>query len=255
MTVPIFAINLDHRVDRWQRLSRDLEAIGLSATRIAAVDKSTLADDPATVRMGVGHVACLRSHCKVWNAFLATSAPSALVLEDDAELHSDLPEVISCLDWWPLGHGIVRLEWITDRNWFGRPVGCVHCAGFQYKIRPILYRCVGSAGYLIDRTTAEKLAALVSSSDNAVMPVDLLLFQPYWSSIARRIRPTQLVPAIVRQRPVEVVGSDIGENGIDGQFGVKPKWAFRYRYKLRLLSRSVLAGQARKMRIPFGTGS
>ena len=103
--------------------------------------------------------------------------------------------------------------------------------------------------------TARKLISLASSSDDDIMPVDLLLFQPYYSNFARETRPLQLFPALIRQRSIEVVGSDTGEVGVDGIYPFKPSRAFRYRYKFRLYSQLALTGQAERIRIPFGNAS
>ena len=107
--IPTFVINLDRSKDRWKLISENLDQIGLDATRISAIDKAQLHDHPATLRLGVGHVACLQSHCKAMAAFLATDAPAALVLEDDAELSSAVPDIIRDIDWWPEEHGVVHL--------------------------------------------------------------------------------------------------------------------------------------------------
>ena len=249
MSVPIFSINLDSRPDRWRMQSRNLEQIGLSATRIEAMDKAELTDDPQTRWMGHGHVACLRSHGRALEAFLNTGALAAVILEDDAELHPDLSKVISCLDWWPKQHGLVHLECFAERPWLGCPLGFTQSG---QEVRPILEKYLGSAGYLIDRVTAVELVSLLPTSR---MPMDILLFNPNWSGFARRTLPLQLVPALVRQRPNQVVGSDIGEfSGISDYVRFKPSRAFRYPHKFRMRVLLAMTGQARRMSVPFGTG-
>ncbi len=81
--LPVFVINLDRRPDRWTAVRGQLDRIGIEATRIPAIDKESLAGDPALLKMGAGHVACARSHYKAMQALVDCGAPAALILEDD----------------------------------------------------------------------------------------------------------------------------------------------------------------------------
>ena len=180
-------------------------------------------------------------------AFPATDAPAALILEDDAELHSGLPKVISCLDWWPDGHGVVSLQCHVERPWPSRPVGFT---GFGHELRPIPERNTGAAGCLIDRRTAAELVAMVP---DIRMPVDILLFRVNWSGFARRIRPLLLTPTLIHQRPIEVVGTDTGEWKVDGVTRFRPSPIFRCPHKLRLRCWLAPTGQAKRMQVPVGS--
>lgn len=247
MTIPTFAINLDRRPDRWRLLSENLKQIGLFATRIQAVDKAILTNDPRIDLMGAGHAACLQSHLKALTAFLITDAPAALILEDDAELHPDLPKVISRLDWWPLGHGSISLQCYLDRPWLGRTTGFT---GFGHELRPILEKNTGAAGYLIKREAASEL---VANSTGIGMPIDITLFYPNFSGFARRHHPLLMIPTLVRQRPDEVVGSDLFEPDFDGIFRFKPSRAYRYPHKFRMRYLLAPIGQARRIPVPYGS--
>jgi hypothetical protein len=94
----IFVINLNRRGDRWQFISTHLSAIGLTFSRIDAVDAFSLRDSPTSlVRTAIE--ACWLSH-QIAFGMLAHSAESvALILEDDAVLSDDvhwptlLPEI------------------------------------------------------------------------------------------------------------------------------------------------------------------
>ena len=132
MTLPVFVINPDSRPDRWAAMSAQLDRLGIAAERIPAVDARLLAaqeeweqrtngNAPEWHVDDLGAVACALSHCKAWGALLASRHPAALVLEDDAELASDLPALLESLDWWPAGVSLVRLETIGRRSGFSVP--------------------------------------------------------------------------------------------------------------------------------------
>lgn len=101
--IPAFVINLDRRQDRWAATSRDLDRLGIEATRLPALDaQSATKDDLAPVvdlngwarkrDLDLGSAACLVSHRNALARFLReTDAPAALILEDDVKLASDLP--------------------------------------------------------------------------------------------------------------------------------------------------------------------
>jgi hypothetical protein len=100
--LPVIAINLSHRTDRWQILSRRMSAIGLSklvrapaieGARLPANLVAALLRSPAdaTGRGPRSHltltppaIGCFLSHLAIWQWLLGTDLPRVLVLEDDA---------------------------------------------------------------------------------------------------------------------------------------------------------------------------
>lgn len=104
MNVAILAINLDRSTDRWEILADRATALGLSLTRVSAVDgkltpeaEREAVDDAAFRRntgrlMLPGEYGCYRSHIKALNAFLTTTNDIALIIEDDVELSADLKD-------------------------------------------------------------------------------------------------------------------------------------------------------------------
>ena len=102
LDLPIVVINLPHRTDRWQALSRRMAAVGLDKLiRVPAVEGARLSVDhmaallraPASdideaprshlalTRPAIG---CFLSHLAVWRWALGANVPRLLVLEDDA---------------------------------------------------------------------------------------------------------------------------------------------------------------------------
>ncbi len=100
--VPVVAINLRHRPDRWQLLTRRMAAVGIDklirapaieGARVPRGQIAALLRSPADLaeRAPPGHltltppaVGCFLSHLAVWRWMLDTGLPRLLVLEDDA---------------------------------------------------------------------------------------------------------------------------------------------------------------------------
>ena len=210
MTLPIYVINLDRRPDRWSAISDDLNRIGLTAHRISAIDRLSLSQqtEEMSMAMGVGEEACLLSHCKALNEFLSSSHPAALILEDDAEVASDIPGCLQFIDWWPRNTGLLQLGLLAEKvRLIGPCIGQTPCGRRLY---PILHRSGGSAGYLINRETAQIIlnhcaeppyrSGSCSVGQLSPMPIDHLMFNMYRSPLARRLKPVQVNPAMVRQK-------------------------------------------------------
>ena len=238
--VPAFVINLDRRPGRWRAISENLDRIGVRAQRVSAIDGWMLSsmDDPAFELMGSGHVGCARSHYKAYAAFLASPAPAALILEDDAEVGGSVASLLRSLEWWPEGHGLVHLgspENIRTRRrcCLARPVGHAPC---RRQPRPILRKHLGAFGYLTDRATAGRILDI---APHVPAPIDHLLFDMVDLPVARRARPLQMTPAPIRHRPHALVGSDTQsprDQELKNWLGRKPWKAnktVRVRHKVR----------------------
>ena len=102
LDLPVIVINLPHRTDRWQTLSRRMSAVGLTKLiRVPAVEGARLSDSKIAALLGSpadgideaprSHltltrpaIGCFLSHLAVWRGLLGTNRPRMLVLEDDA---------------------------------------------------------------------------------------------------------------------------------------------------------------------------
>lgn len=216
--IPAYVINLDRRPDRWEIISANLDRIGVKAERIPAVDARLLerqeereldadGDEPHR-KVDVGALACAWSHRKAIRAFLDTSAPAALILEDDTELADDTATLLCGVEWWPRGMLAVRLEWCypVGRKWRGAVP--LWPAEMQTPTGRGVHRLEraggGSCAYIVTRKAAELLLPALAEPDN---PVDQMLWNQRRSKIARRFRPYQVVPAMARQR--DAAGTDL----------------------------------------------
>jgi glycosyl transferase family 25 len=160
-----WVINLDRAPDRLQRIAAQLDRLGLPWTRLAAVDARTLqpaqraALDEATYRRrhGMtplpGELGCYLSHLAVVQAFLASDARFALVLEDDVKLGDGLPEVLrglaTCAEHWDM----VKLSAVHS----GTPVPVREVAPGRH-LAVMLSKCTGASAYLINRRAAQAYA-------------------------------------------------------------------------------------------------
>lgn len=204
MSLPIYVINLDRRPDRWEAVAENLGRLGFQPTRITAVDAKIVPDEQLKQRvaiespflgMGRGSEANVLSHCKAWEALLDSSHPAALVAEDDALFASDLGSVLGSVDWWPVGAGLLKLEIIQQKRRLMGPARGYTPSG--RKLHRMVRWSGGTAGYLIDRNSAHIALEACTGID---MPIDHVLFDVLRSPLARRLRPYQVVPAMVSQR-------------------------------------------------------
>lgn len=156
-----WVINLDRAPQRWARISAQLQQLGLPFHRLAAVDAQTLTaeqrallDEPAYRRKhGMqpvwGELGCYLSHVQVMQAFLASTAELALVLEDDVLLHSSLPAVLQGLEQHRSRWDMCKLSAVHS----GTPRPFLELApGHQLAV--MLSRCTGSSAYVINRRAA-----------------------------------------------------------------------------------------------------
>ena len=257
---PIFVINLDRRPDRLRSITNNLDGLALKAVRVSATDAATVTDEELRTRvnvgrrfwtMGRGSEANILSHCQAMEMFLSTSSPAALILEDDAELASDLPLFVESLDWWPKRTGLVKLEAYGRKHLlFGRECGHGH-KGRQ--LRRILLYSGGSAGYMVNRDAAREILA---SCRNVSMSIDHVLFDLRVSSVARRLRPVQILPGLVRQRVAEFESDVEGLRKAIEPTGLK-RWWERLRWRSIAIPRKavvkgqLLSGYAEKVLLDF----
>jgi len=258
--LPIYVINLDRRVDRWQVISEDLDFLGLTATRIPGVEAATLAEfdelerkngkPPTLPPINLGSAACMIGHTKALKSFLKTEFPAALILEDDAELALDTLSLLKSTDWWPDGSMVIRLEEGRRHRRFLRRVCGRTPSGRD--LRRLEKFAPGSAAYLVNRDGAR---LLLEAFKTPTQPVDHTIFDSQVSRTARLLRTCQIVPAMARQRRDD--NSDIvgwrPEQKLAGlkqqMYRLRLLWA-RLPYKIRLLGPR-LTGEVRKILVPY----
>jgi glycosyl transferase family 25 len=197
-------INLDRSTDRLAHMRAELGRVGVDFERIAAVDGSTLEqselDAFRRARSSAkpqgwlpGEVGCFLSHFEAWRRIAAAEHPWAAVLEDDLRVSPDLAALLASADWIPRDADVVRLEANRSMRLSGpRPIRAAPGR--------TLYRAVsgttGTGGYIVSRRAAHWL---LSTPPEQHSSVDVFLFKPKMSRVAKELRRYQVVPAVCVQ--------------------------------------------------------
>jgi len=159
---PTFYINLDRDVDRRAAIEAQLRQAGIEGQRYSAVLGDALPPELAVLfahgegrppLMRPGEIGCYASHLGICREIVANNHSSALVLEDDAVLASDLaPLIEEVLAVAPAGWDFIHLCSESDRA--VRPLAPL-MGGRQF----VRYSRIpnATAGYLISGSGARKL--------------------------------------------------------------------------------------------------
>ena len=184
--LPVVVINLPHRTDRWQTLSRRMSAVGLTKLiRASAVEGSRLSDGQIAALLrsradGIDEaprshltltrpaIGCFLSHLAIWRWVLGTSLPRVLVLEDDAApaAHYSPARFCSVVASIPEEAGLVFLGRIIMGGLADRPEGSQLARIYYFN---------GTFAYLITpaacRSLLQRLLPLHSHIDHQVSRV------------------------------------------------------------------------------------
>jgi glycosyl transferase family 25 len=201
--VKTYVINLERRPDRHAAMEEQASRLGLRFHFVRAVD--VLEHDEAALRrqvrrgpmgdLSIGDICCHLSHREVWRRIAGGDDAHAAVLEDDAVLARDAADFLSCAGWMPPAAGLVKLESFGNR----RHRILVSRSGIRVHgraLHTLLSKHVGGAGYVLRRETARMLLA---ADPVPLLSVDQLLFNPNVSPLFWRLKPSQVLPAIVIQ--------------------------------------------------------
>jgi glycosyl transferase family 25 len=159
----IWLINLDRDADRLARMQRQLDAMGLAYTRFPAIYGKDRADELAqhvdaaayARNMGQtilpGKMGCYASHVAVWEAFVASDAKVALILEDDVVFHDDfldsLDTALAGADHWDtLRFNCIRAKLPVSQGRLG-----------PYRLNAYVGPFTGNAAYLLHKDVAQRL--------------------------------------------------------------------------------------------------
>jgi glycosyl transferase family 25 len=163
LDLPVWLISLPRATARRTRMQQRLAALGLNYTIIDGVDGVAEAerllvntDIPQFERnMGrkilIGGLGCYHSHLLVWEHFLASKQPVALILEDDVVFHDDFLYAL-------------RLSLAAQSHWDFLKLNKIRaklpiCQGMigPYRLNAYIGPATGTGAYLINRATAAKL--------------------------------------------------------------------------------------------------
>ena len=156
-----YLINLDRSPDRLDFMDDQLRSLEMPYERVPAVDGKVLGEeiadfDPEGYRRlhgrkrHPGEIGCYLSHLACLRRFLDSDADYALILEDDARLATDLPEVLAAAIKNPGDWDILRLSTVSA----GKLLPYRRLTG-KYRLALAVTRQKGSAAYLVNRHCAE----------------------------------------------------------------------------------------------------
>ena len=240
----IYLINLARRPDRLAAMLRRAAPLGLALERVEAVDAAGGEPVDRWFEQGgplgeipQGDKACLLSHRRAWEMFLAGGENHAVFLEDDVRLSASAPALLASGNWIPADAAVVKLEHYGPA---GQRVllGDIREAGEDFRLGRMLSRHTGAAAYILSRRAAEILLRQTRFD----LPVDHLLFNPNNSRLFASLSPWQLVPAIARQAQDETSDIEGTRKGLRnfGRTYIKRELV-RFGYDLRLLPRQLTA--------------
>ena len=209
LDLPVVVINLPHRTDRWQTLSRRMSAVGLTKLiRAPAMEGARLPDHQIAALLrfpanGIDSaprshltltrpaIGCFLSHLAVWRWALGANLPRVLILEDDAAPAHDFCSVrlSSVLSSVPVEAGLIFLGRLIMGGLADRPMGSELAR---------LYYFNGTFAYLITpqacRTLVHHLFPLRAHIDHQISKVlieqrrnfaahysEPYFFEPDWS--------------------------------------------------------------------------
>ena len=180
-------INLDRSQDRLQVISKALTDLGLSFSRVQAIDGKKLTEEEVrqwTIPKAKRHlccrdltrteIACCLSHRKCWQMLVDSNEEWALILEDDCIFSDRAREFMADAEWMPATLKLCQLAHI------GHSGECVLIERRKVIlddkteiIRIIKPHHVGAATYLIHRDVAQLALELTGKLE---APVDEVLF-------------------------------------------------------------------------------
>jgi glycosyl transferase family 25 len=157
--LPTFYINLDHDAFRRQKMVAELALCGLAGERVAGVDGRNVPADVCAYfgknQLSDGEVGCYASHLRALKTIVDRGLDAALVLEDDASLPPDLPEILTeIVASLPAGWEFVHLETRSKvQVRAAKPLVALRAGAL---VRHSRLPC-GAAAYLVSHRGAEKL--------------------------------------------------------------------------------------------------
>ena len=205
-TVPdIYFLNLDRHENRFENMRDQLNNLGLSWERIAAVDALQATEEELEQytdaagpipRMGAGARACTAGHFIIWNEFLETDAPVAFILEDDVRISDTFPDFLKMAATYAADVDILNFN-RQDSKRDQKKLIVSKIAPLKndtFEAKRLLGPHYGTAGYMITRSAAERLLHQIRRTN---IPIDHLLFNPNVSGLNRSSRIYQAFPAMV----------------------------------------------------------
>ncbi len=167
MTIPIYVIALKSATTRRAEMTRRLNKLGLKFSFIDAVVGRDISaaetkshTDPnrqykTPSPLSAGSLGCALSHMAVWETIANAPAPFGFILEDDAVLSDDVPQLLARLERLTGKIDIVNLHFRG-----GKPLIDVAQLSPTHRLTSCRYNNFGAESYIISRDAAVRLLAV-----------------------------------------------------------------------------------------------
>lgn len=251
----IQVINLRRRPDRRDFMDGQAERLGLAFDYLDAVDakntdmtahRRNAASGPLG-HLSDGDLCCFLSHRKAWQNIHQGSDPFGVILEDDAVLSDDAAAFLRDDSWIPAGQTCIKLE----RHGNDRHRVVFKRSEFSVQGRKLvrfLSKHVGASAYILSREAA---GHLLDATQTINLSIDHFLFNPNNSPVFKRLRPSQILPAIAEQ------GGDVAVSDIHGMrltqrtydLAYWQREAIRGLYEIRHIPKFILLAMRGKVRL------
>lgn len=197
----VFVINLDRAQDRMHRMRGLLDGLGLTWSRISAVDGKALPQDTlntwsssrsdGTPVLTAGEVGIMLSQRQAWQNTVERGEP-CVVLEDDVHLDQAAGRWLTQSDWLPPDADIVKFETTLRLVSIDRQETTLSGGLRLARLRS---GHLGLAGYIITPKAAARLLEAIGRSEHAI---DHLVFDPAFP-LFHQLVIYQTVPALCIQ--------------------------------------------------------
>lgn len=210
--VPAFVISLASSADRREKIAARLGQLCMEFEFVDGIDLRG-ADisghpdyDSARRRLYFGcdlqpgELGCLLSHRKVYQIMVSRGIPHALVLEDDAGLEDDLPDVLRALVSSPVEWDLIRF--LDKKKVYRKKCRLIGMIDDTHELSRLPTNSGGAYGYLINQRAASRLLGLMGKN---WLQNDVLHSRTWFTDLATYIvRPSPVT------HPVEDDRSTIG---------------------------------------------
>lgn len=168
--IPIYLINLEERKDRLSNMTSRLN--GLNFTRINALNKGLIEykSEMGGSDLSSTEIACIKSHIKALETFLASPSDMCCILEDDVIFGNRFFDLVWSKFEFPKNSYVIKLETYMQN---------VRYANIKNKIGDSRLSCLhsvhyGTAAYLTSRLGAK---SIIKELKKYNLPADHIIFE------------------------------------------------------------------------------
>ncbi|WP_053999203.1 glycosyltransferase family 25 protein [Ahrensia marina] len=199
--LPILLVNLDRSEDRLIRMKSIFDEMGLSFSKVPAVDGRNMSDveidswldaDENFYRLRAGEVGCFLSHRACWSIAAANEQPFTVIFEDDVHIGEAAVDLLGDVNWIPKDADIIKLETNQRKTFISKNDLKVPA---DRSLNQLTGEHTGTAGYIISSRCAQYL---LDNTARFKDPLDQYLFNPI-SPIFASLKIYQLFPALCVQ--------------------------------------------------------